>query len=114
MGNGEDTDVAIVGGGILGLSSALHAARSGLSVHVVEARNLGEGASGLNGGQVIPGLKYDPQTLLELFGEARGEALIDFAASTADKVFDLIRDGKLDVPHSRNGWIQAAHTETAL
>jgi len=61
-----------------------------------------------------PGLKYDPEKLLELFGQERGEALIAFAASTADKVFDLIREEKLAVPHVRSGWIQAAHTGTAL
>ena len=60
--------MAVVGGGIMGLSTALHAARIGLSVRVVDARNIGEGASGLNGGQVIPGLKYDPEWLLEHFG----------------------------------------------
>lgn len=65
-------------------------------------------------GQVIPGLKYDPEKLLEMFGQERGEALIAFAASTADKVFDLISGEKLDVPYVRHGWIQAAHTETAL
>ncbi|MDW6025841.1 FAD-dependent oxidoreductase [Mesorhizobium sp. BAC0120] len=112
--HGEESDVAIVGAGILGLSTGLHAARYGLSVRIVEAKGLGEGASGLNGGQVIPGLKYDPDKLLELFGEARGEALVGFAASTADKVFGLIRDEKLDVPYCRNGWIHAAHTGTAL
>lgn len=112
--DGEEADVAVVGGGIMGLSTALHAARQGLSVRLVEAKKLGQGASGLNGGQVIPGLKYDPEKLLELFGPERGEALIAFAASTADKVFGLIRDEKLDVPHVRNGWIQAAHTGTAL
>ena len=89
---GERVDVAVVGGGIMGLSTALAAARQGLSVRVVEARSLGEGASGLNGGQVIPGLKYDPEWLLEHFGAQRGEALIGFAASTADSVFDLIRE----------------------
>ena len=106
--------MAVVGGGIMGLSAALHAARIGLSVRVVEARNIGQGASGLNGGQVIPGLKYDPEWLLEHFGAERGEALVAFAASTADAVFDLIRDEQLAVPFVRNGWIQAAHTETAL
>src|SRR5262245_31499541 len=111
---GERADLAIVGGGLLGLSTALHAARAGLSVRILEARRLGEGASGLNGGQVIPGLKYDPETLLGMFGEERGEALVEFAATTADKVFDLIGTEKLDVPHRRSGWIQAAHTETAL
>jgi glycine/D-amino acid oxidase-like deaminating enzyme len=114
LGPHEAVDLAIVGGGFLGLSTALHAARSGLIVRVLEARDLGEGASGLNGGQVIPGLKYGPEKLLELFGEAHGEALIDFVASTADKVFGLIAAEKLDVPHVRNGWIQAAHTEAAM
>src|SRR5947209_19789645 len=82
--SGEERDVIVVGGGILGLSTALHAARHGLRVRVVEARRLGEGASGLNGGQVIPGLKYDPDQLLEQFGPERGEALIRFAGTTAD------------------------------
>jgi glycine/D-amino acid oxidase-like deaminating enzyme len=112
--SGKTVDVAVVGAGFMGLSTALAAARRSLSVCVMEARSIGEGASGLNGGQVIPGLKYDPEWLLEHFGRARGQALIDFAAGTADRVFDLIKIEKLDVAHVRNGWIQAAHTETAL
>ncbi|RVB49523.1 FAD-dependent oxidoreductase [Mesorhizobium sp. M7A.F.Ca.CA.001.06.1.1] len=112
--NGERVDLAIVGGGIMGLSTALHAARLGLSVQVLDAGEIGQGASGLNGGPVIPGLKYDPEWLLEHFGPERGEALVNFAASTADAVFELIRDENLAVPFVRNGWIQAAHTEAAL
>ncbi|RUX94158.1 MULTISPECIES: FAD-dependent oxidoreductase [unclassified Mesorhizobium] len=112
--SGEKADVVIVGGGIMGLSTALHAAGLGMSVQVLEAGEIGQGASGLNGGQVIPGLKYDPEWLLEHFGPERGEALVNFAASTADAVFELIRDEKLAVPFVRNGWIQAAHTEVAL
>jgi len=111
---GSPVDVIIVGGGIMGLSTALHAARLGLAVQVLEAGEIGQGASGLNGGQVIPGLKYDPEWLIEHFGPGRGAALVNFAASTADAVFGLIRDEKLAVPFARNGWIQAAHTETAL
>ena len=110
----ETVDVVIVGGGFLGLSTALSAARRGLSVRVLEAGVVGERASGLNGGQVIPGLKYDPEWLIAHFGALRGNALVGFAAKTADRVFDLIRTEKLAVPHLRNGWIQAAHTEKAL
>lgn len=110
----ESVDVVIVGAGFLGLSAALDLARQGKRVRVLEAKAVGEGASGLNGGQVIPGLKYDPDWLLENFGEARGQTLIAFAASTADCVFDLISRELLDVPRVRNGWIQAAHTEKAL
>ncbi|RWP67401.1 FAD-dependent oxidoreductase [Mesorhizobium sp.] len=91
---GQCADVVIVGGGILGLSTALHAARFGLAVQVLEAGEIGQGASGLNGGQLIPGLKYDPEWLLEHFGLERGEILVNFAASTADAVFELIRDEK--------------------
>jgi glycine/D-amino acid oxidase-like deaminating enzyme len=110
----ERIDVAIVGGGIMGLSTALHAARRGLSVRLIEAAQIGSGASGLNGGQVIPGLKYDPEWLIKHFGLVKAEPLIAFAASTADLVFDLISRESLDVPHQRNGWIQAVHTQAAL
>ncbi|MER9635589.1 FAD-dependent oxidoreductase [Mesorhizobium sp. M0228] len=111
---GRRVDVVIVGGGIMGLSTALHAARLGLAVQVLDAGEIGNGASGLNGGQVIPGLKYGPDWLLEHFGLERGEALVNFAASTADTVFELIRDEGLAVPFVRNGSIQGAHTGTAL
>lgn len=110
---GETVDFAIVGGGILGLTAALHAARRGLSVRVIDARRIGEGASGLNGGQVIPGLKLDPDALAAHVGE-RGEQAAAFAATTADRVFETIEREGLDVPRSRAGWIQAAHTEAAL
>ena len=68
FGPSEAADLVVVGGGILGLSTALRAVRSGRSVRVIEAGDIGTGASGLNGGQVIPGLKYDPETLIERLG----------------------------------------------
>lgn len=109
----ERCDVAVVGGGILGLCVALNACRRGFSVRVLEAARIGDRASGLNGGQVIPGLKYDPDWIMEHFGDSRGEAVVRFAAGTADSVFDLIEREKLDVPLTRAGWIQAAHSAAA-
>ncbi len=50
-------DVAIVGGGYTGLSAALHLALAGADVALLEAVEPGWGASGRNGGMVIPGLK---------------------------------------------------------
>lgn len=110
----ERVDLAIVGGGILGLSSALHGARQGLSVRVLDAKRVGDLASGLNGGQVIAGFKYDPDWILAHFGEKRGTALLEFGAALPDAVFKLIEREHLEVPRQANGWIQAAHTETAM
>jgi gamma-glutamylputrescine oxidase len=52
-------DVAVVGGGLAGLSAALELAERGFSVTLLEARQLGWGASGRNGGQAIHGLACD-------------------------------------------------------
>ena len=49
-------DVAIVGGGLAGLSAALDLCERGLDVVLLEAREIGWGASGRNGGQAIHGL----------------------------------------------------------
>ena len=49
----EQADVCIVGAGFTGLSAALTLAERGFSVAVIEARRVGWGASGRNGGQLI-------------------------------------------------------------
>jgi gamma-glutamylputrescine oxidase len=54
-------DVAIVGGGVTGLSCALTLAEGGRSVRVHEARTIASGASGRNGGFALRGgaMPYD-------------------------------------------------------
>jgi len=107
-------DICVIGGGYCGLSAALHLAEQGTDTILLEAREPGWGGSGRNGGQVIPGLKYDPADLKAKFGEEHGRRLVDFAGRTADTVFDLIDKHAMDVPHVRAGWIQGAHTEAGL
>ena len=107
-------DVIVIGAGYCGLSTALHLAERGVRVVVLEARDIGFGGSGRNGGQVIPGLKYDPSELLAMFGPEKGQRLVDFAASTVDSVFKLIDKHSMDVPQVRRGWIQGSHCAAAL
>lgn len=107
-------DVAIVGGGISGLVTALHLAEGGAQVALLEAERIGYGASGRNGGQVIPGLKLDPEELLRLYGRERGEALVEFVGRTADEVFDLVARHRIECDAVRKGWIQAAHDQGSL
>jgi len=107
-------DVCVIGAGYAGLSTALHLAEAGVQTIVLEAEEPGYGGSGRNGGQVIPGLKYDPDDLEATFGRERGARLVDFAGRTADVVFDLIARYRMDVAHVRNGWIQGAHSRSTV
>lgn len=50
-----DADVCVIGGGFTGVASALTLAERGRSVVLLEANRIGWGASGRNGGQVLPG-----------------------------------------------------------
>jgi glycine/D-amino acid oxidase-like deaminating enzyme len=108
------TDVCIVGAGYAGLSTALHLAERGTRVVVLETREPGWGGSGRNGGQVIPGIKYDPEDLRAKFDPETAERLIRFVGGTAEIVYELIARHRMDVPATRNGWIQGAHTEAGV
>jgi gamma-glutamylputrescine oxidase len=65
-----ECDVAVVGGGLAGLSAAIELADRGYSVTLLEARQLGWGASGRNGGQAIAGLACDHSVIEEQLGLA--------------------------------------------
>jgi len=101
-------DCVVVGGGFTGLSTALHLATRDLKVVLVEANEPGWGASGRNGGQVIPGLKLDPAELRAKLGEERGRRLTATVGATADLVFHLIEHHGIDCNARRSGWIQGA------
>jgi len=109
-----DCDVAIVGAGITGLSTALHLAEKGVSVCVLDAAEPAWGASGRNGGQVIPGIKHDPKAIFARYGHEHGAYLLDMVGSAADTVFELIDRYRIDCSPVRKGWIQPAHTARAL
>jgi hypothetical protein len=110
---GAEADVAIIGAGYTGLSCALALAEAGRRVVVLEAQEIGHGASGRNGGQVIPGLKHDPDELVARLGRERGEALVRLAGGAADRVFALIAKHRIDCAATQCGWIQPAHSAAA-
>jgi glycine/D-amino acid oxidase-like deaminating enzyme len=76
--------VAVIGGGITGLSSALHLAEQGVEVLLLEAHQPGWGASGRNGGHANPGLKLDPDEVEQDFGDlGRRMVRLSYAAPEA-------------------------------
>lgn len=103
-----EADVCIVGAGITGLSTALRLAESGTRVVVIDAREPGWGASGRNGGQVNPGLKYDPDQVERDFGPEMGGRMLNLAYGAPDALFDLVRRHQISCEARREGTLRAA------
>lgn len=103
----QRVDVALIGAGYTGLSCALALAEGGARVAVLEAGEIGQGASGRNNGQVIPTLsRVDPD---ELAARA-GEAFVQLVCESARLTFELIGRHGMRCEAAQNGWVQPAHT----
>jgi glycerol-3-phosphate dehydrogenase len=73
FGSGEEFDVVVVGGGIVGAGVALDAATRGLSVALVEVRDFASGTSSRSSKLIHGGLRYLEQRDFELVREALTE-----------------------------------------
>lgn len=102
--------VAIIGGGFTGLSTALHLAEKGVDVVVLEANEVGWGASGRNGGQVNPGLKHDPDQVEADFGSDLGGRMVAFSGNAPNVVFDLIQRHQISCSALQSGTLRSAIT----
>lgn len=103
-----EADVVVVGGGFAGLSAAIHAAEAGFSVVLLEARQIGWGASGRNGGQMIPGLRWSAVDLVARFGEGRARELLGIANTAGEMVRARIARHGIDCDLREGHFLAAA------
>ena len=101
-------DVAIVGGGFTGLSTALHCAERGLSCHVLEASQIGFGGSGRNVGLVNAAAWLPPQDVRKILGEGDGNRFIARFSRAPDYVFSLIEKYQIQCNATQTGTFHAA------
>ncbi|MCK0137978.1 FAD-binding oxidoreductase [Aliiroseovarius sp. F47248L] len=109
------TDVAIIGGGYTGLSAALHLAKSGVDVTLLEAHVPGWGASGRNGGFCcIGGDKLTPSTIQKKYGANAAQAYFKAQRGAIDLVKNLITTHNIDADTHSDGEMQLAHRPDML
>lgn len=103
-----DVDVVVIGGGYTGLHAALNAADRGYSVALLEAGRVGWGASGRNGGQIIPGWRKGALDLIEKFGKARAKDLFGLALEARTLTLDRIAKHNIACDLHTNGHLTLA------
>lgn len=102
-------DVAIVGGGLAGLSAAIELADKGFSVRLLEARQIGFGASGRNGGQAIHGLACDQDTIEAQLGAEEARRVFDVSIEALDLIRQRCDRFNIDADW-RDGYLGVACT----
>ncbi len=103
-------DVCVVGGGFTGLSTALHLAKAGVDVVMLEAHRVGFGASGRNGGQVGSGLRIDQDEVERLYGRDDALKYWQIGEDAKALVRDLADDWRPGIAHV--DWSAKGATET--
>lgn len=104
--------VTVVGGGVVGLSCALHLAASGVEVTVVEAAGVGSGASRTNAGWLVPSMCEPVASPAALrvaaagLARRRGPLTVGFEASPRYAAF-LARTLAAATPHRYARGLQA-------
>ena len=109
----EITDVCIIGAGFTGLSAALHLAKAGYTVTLLDAHRVGWGASGRNGGQLGSDMRSGQDDLESQYGKEEAHALWDIAQDANKLCRQLISEHDIDCDLT-NGIIHADHRERYL
>jgi glycine/D-amino acid oxidase-like deaminating enzyme len=101
-------DVAVVGGGLCGLSAARVLAQRGVRVALFEAESLGWGASSRNGGMVLTGMKLPVPTLIKRYGREAVQRMYAASLESIDLVERIVNEEGIDCDFSRCGHLEVA------
>ncbi|MVS99698.1 NAD(P)/FAD-dependent oxidoreductase [Devosia marina] len=104
-----EADICVVGAGYSGLSAAISLAEQGFKVVMVEAAEVGWGASGRNGGQIVNGLNASLGTIQRRYGQQTANFIGGLLQEGAGIIYDRIERYGINCDLKR-GNIYAAYT----
>lgn len=106
-----ETDVVIVGAGFTGLSTAYHLAKSGRSCMLLEGQEVGWGASGRNGGSVVPRFRLTFPELERRYGVEMALRMHRWAHEAVDTLEAITRDLGVGCAFERRGHLTPIQRE---
>ena len=109
IGDDLDCDVCIVGGGVTGVSAALHLAEQGLRVVLLEAREIGWASSGRNGGMMTAYADIDPAILDKALGLEHANRYWQLADRAQENLHEVVARYGIDC-EIKSGALTAANT----
>jgi glycine/D-amino acid oxidase-like deaminating enzyme len=113
--NGEvRADVAIIGCGYTGLSTAIHLAEAGVKVVALEAVEIGFGGAGRNVGLVNAGMWLAPDEIVKRLGADYGERLLKLLGDGPSEVEARVMKHGIDCEFVRNGTLHCATGPSGL
>ena len=110
----ESCDVLIIGGGFNGVTSGLYCAEQGARVILVEANEIGSGASGRNAGQVNPGQFISPKQIIEALGPNYGPRFLKDLGGAPELVRGLIKTHSIECFADYRPIVRCATTDSKM
>ena len=101
-------DVVVIGAGFTGLNAARKLAREGVSVAVLEARHVGFGGSGRNGGHLNNGMAHGYGEAKAQLGAERAKALWQAYDRSIDMIEEVIAEEGIACDFRRSGKLKLA------
>ena len=107
----HDADIAVVGGGVAGLSLVYHLAEAGMAPTLLEAATPGSDAAGKSAGIIVSlSVRHSPCEIIKQYGEGKGRRLVNMIGESGSYVFSLIHKLALDCAPQQTGFLAPART----